>query len=121
MNTPSFSSYGPLIFLAAALACPQAFAENAPADQPESPADFQKGEQVYQSSCAVCHDAGIQGAPRLGDAKAWKDRYFEWLPVMNKHASSGYLNMPAKGRDLQLSDQEVANAVFYMTEKLKGH
>lgn len=102
-------------------ACLQAFAETPPTAQPSTSADFKKGKAVYKSSCAQCHDTGTHGAPKLKDANAWKSRYFEWYPVMNQHANSGYLKMPAKGNHPLLSDEEVSNAVFYMTEKLNGN
>lgn len=112
--------HSPLIFMLIALASPQANAETEAPMQPSTPSDFKKGRLVYKSSCSQCHDTGGNGAPKLGDAAAWKDRLFEWYPVMNKHAASGYLKMPAKGNHTLLSDEEVSNAVFYMTEKLKG-
>ena len=112
--------YSPLIFMFIALACPQALGETASPAQPGTPSDFNNGRLVYKSSCSQCHDTGASGAPKLSDADAWKNRIFEWYPVMNKHAVSGYLKMPAKGNHPLLSDQEVSNAVFYMKEKLKG-
>jgi len=120
MKTP-MNFHSPLIFLLIALASQAAYAElDSPQIQPSTPSDFKKGKIVYQSSCAECHDSGANGAPKLDDKDAWKDRFFEWFPLMNKHAESGYLKMPVKGKHTLLSDQEVANAVFYMTEKLKG-
>lgn len=110
----------PLLLLVFALASPQALAEPAETKQPSTPQDFNKGKQAYHSACAQCHDKGVNDAPRLGDKKAWKNRIFEWYPLMNQHASSGYLKMPAMGQHPLLSDEEVANAVFYMTETLKG-
>src|ERR1700686_180497 len=29
------------------------------------------GEQVFQSLCKTCHEAGIAGAPKMGDKTAW--------------------------------------------------
>src|SRR5271167_423235 len=29
------------------------------------------GEQVYQTVCKTCHEAGLVGAPKLGDKAAW--------------------------------------------------
>lgn len=103
-----------------ALTCLNAYAETPASPQPEAPPDFKQGKAVYKASCALCHDQGRNGAPRLGHAADWKNRYFEWQPLMQKHASSGYLNMPAKGYNPQLGEQDVSNAVFYMAEKLKG-
>lgn len=95
-------------------------AEVSPSWQPSTAKDFRQGQKIYQASCAQCHDSGENGAPKLADAGAWKDRMFEWFPLMNQHASSGYLKMPAMGKHPILTDKQVAKAVFYMTETLKG-
>ena len=29
------------------------------------------GEEAYKAQCAACHDAGMLGAPKFGDAAAW--------------------------------------------------
>ena len=29
------------------------------------------GEEAYKAQCAACHDAGMLGAPKFGDAGAW--------------------------------------------------
>src|SRR5215470_17470345 len=34
----------------------------------------QTGEQVYQSVCKTCHEAGLVGAPKFGDKAAWAPR-----------------------------------------------
>src|SRR5690606_15248788 len=31
-------------------------------------------EEIYKSSCHTCHDAGVGGAPKLGDQADWKAR-----------------------------------------------
>src|SRR5271157_398458 len=32
------------------------------------------GEQVYQTVCKTCHEAGLVGAPKVGDRAAWAPR-----------------------------------------------
>lgn len=80
--------------------------------------DLREGMRVYKTSCAECHATGKGGAPRLRDAAAWRERSFQSFSVMEKHARKGFLSMPAKGRHPGLSDQEVANAVFYMEDQI---
>ena len=29
------------------------------------------GKKTYDEACGVCHNAGIAGAPKFGDAAAW--------------------------------------------------
>jgi len=76
------------------------------------------GPQVYNSACLACHGPGIGGAPILGDAAAWEARIAQGTDVLKEHAISGYTGelgfMPAKGGRVDLSDQEIADAVDYM-------
>ena len=76
------------------------------------------GPQVYNSACLSCHGAGIAGAPILGDAAAWAPRVAQGVDLLKEHAIDGYTGavgfMPAKGGRVDLSDQEVADAVEYM-------
>ena len=68
--------------------------------------------------CLACHGAGVAGAPILGDAAAWSARIAQGNDVLNDHAINGYTGaagyMPAKGGRVDLSDQEVIDAVAYM-------
>jgi cytochrome c5 len=106
-------------FLAAALAEEPPLQE--PADLPDgTKLDLRKGMQVYKSACAECHATGKDGAPRLHDKAAWKDRSFQSLSIMEKHAEDGFLRMPPKGKRPILSKEEVANAVYYMSEQIAG-
>ena len=78
------------------------------------------GVSVNAKACNVCHGAGIAGAPVTGDAGAWTDRIAQGMSTLNKHAIEGYVGkngvMPAKGGNMALSDDEVANAVAFMVE-----
>ncbi len=89
--------------------------------EPEPVATALSGPQVYNSACLACHGAGIGGAPRLGDAAAWSARIAQGADVLNDHAINGYTGsagyMPAKGGRVDLSDQEVSDAVAYMVEE----
>ncbi len=78
------------------------------------------GEQVYTAACAVCHGAGVAGAPKFGDNAAWKSRVVKGDEKLYANAINGYIGkagvMPAKGGRPDLSDTEVKNAVDYMTK-----
>jgi cytochrome c5 len=117
------------IFMAAGLGLGihqgEAVAENPPTQEatglPDgNKLDVRKGMKVYKSACAQCHATGKNGAPRLHDKEAWKNRSFQSFSVMEKHAKDGFLLMPPKGKRPALTNQEVANAVFYMTEQIKA-
>ncbi len=76
------------------------------------------GPQVYNEACIACHGNGIGGAPKFGDAAAWAPRIAQGVAVLREHAivgfqgSTGY--MPPKGARIDLSDQEINDAVDYM-------
>lgn len=76
------------------------------------------GKAVYDKSCALCHGAGIAGAPKLGDKADWSARIAQGKPTLYKHAIEGYTGtkgvMPPKGGATALSDDEVKSAVDYM-------
>ena len=80
------------------------------------------GEEVYNSACIACHMTGAGGAPLLGDAGAWETRVAQGKPLLVQRAVEGYMGetgiMPAKGGRLDLSDEEVENAVTYILDQL---
>ena len=90
-------------------------------EEPEPVATALTGPQVYNQACLACHGAGIGGAPVFGDVAGWTDRIAQGMDVLNDHAVNGYQGslgyMPPKGGQLQLSDQEVIDAVTYMVEE----
>lgn len=79
------------------------------------------GPQIYNSACLACHGAGVGGAPILGDVAAWEPRLAQGMDVLHDHAINGYQGsagyMPAKGGRVDLSDQEVMDAVTYMVDE----
>lgn len=81
------------------------------------------GQQVYQATCAVCHGAGIAGAPKLGDKGQWAKRIAKGLDTLYASAVNGAQGsagaMPAKGGNPALSDAEVRAAVDYMVAQSK--
>ena len=72
------------------------------------------GVDAYQKVCASCHESGLNGAPVTGDADAWSDRSMHWEAVLFDHAKRGYMDMPAKGGNPELSDRSVVAAAEYM-------
>jgi len=75
------------------------------------------GPQVYNAACLACHGSGIGGAPILGDAAAWAPRIAQGDDVLKSHAVDGFTDvgfMPPKGGRIDLSDQEIYDAVDYM-------
>ena len=92
------------------------------AAEPEPVATAMTGPQVYNAACNVCHGNGVGGAPITGDADAWAARIAQGIDVLNDHAINGFdgdapTPMLAKGGRMDLSDQEVIDAVAYMVEE----
>lgn len=81
------------------------------------------GDEVYNSSCSACHNAGVAGAPKVGDAGAWADRIAKGAEELYTNAINGIQGaagiMPAKGGNASLSDGSVKAAVDYMLEQSK--
>lgn len=70
------------------------------------------GEQVVQRVCGACHNTGLMGAPKAGDAAAWTARgNLEHLTV---DAIKGQGAMPPRGGDPDLTDAEIRAAIEVM-------
>jgi cytochrome c5 len=100
-----------------AIEAPPAPAVEAPAAA-AAPAD---GKTTYETACAVCHGAGIAGAPKVGDKAAWAPRIAQGQTTLDKHAIEGYQGsagvMPAKGGRVDLSDEIVKASVAHMVSQ----
>jgi len=77
------------------------------------------GKKVYDGVCAVCHAAGIAGAPKFGDKAAWAPRLKTGMDALYASAIKGKAAMPPKGGNASLSDAEVKAAVDYMAAAAK--
>lgn len=105
--------------------------EIASAEAPKEPvkagaaasAPARDGQQVYQTACFACHDAGIAGAPKLGDKGQWSKRVAKGVATLYASAVNGMQGsagaMPAKGGNPALSDAEVKAAVDYILARSK--
>lgn len=92
--------------------------------QAEPVATLLTGPQVYNEACIACHGTGIGGAPTLADGTTWEPRVAQGMDTLYLHALEGYTGaagyMPPKGARLDLSDQEISNAVDYMLSQVKN-
>jgi len=78
------------------------------------------GEEVYQSTCVACHGAGVAGAPKVGDANAWRKLLAEGQTKLVADAMKGVRGMPPKGGNPDLSNYEFERAVVFMANKSGG-
>jgi len=103
---------------------PAAPAASAPAPAPvaaPAPAPVAEnalGKSVYGKTCALCHAAGVAGAPKPGDKADWGPRIAQGKDTLYKHALEGFTGakgmMPPRGGSTTISDDEVKAAVDYM-------
>lgn len=102
-------------------AAPPATEAAAPAPAPAPVAENTVGKSIFGKTCALCHAAGVAGAPKPGDKADWGPRIAQGKEVLYKHAMEGYTGakgmMPARGGNPALTDDEVKAAVDYMADQ----
>lgn len=84
---------------------------------PSVPAVARTGEQVFNTVCTACHTAGILNAPKIDDKAAWAARAAKGLQGLIASSSTGLNQMPAKGGDPSLTEQELSEAITYIFGK----
>ncbi len=93
----------------------------APAPVADAAADGGKGAELFKKTCAMCHQTGVAGAPKLGDKADWGPRIAQGQDTLYKHAIEGFNGakgaMPAKGGNPALSDDEMKLIVDFMVAK----
>jgi len=75
------------------------------------------GEQIVASACGNCHREGSNGAPKIGDANAWRPRLAKGINELVSSAIHGHNKMPARGGFANLSDADLRAAVSEMASK----
>ncbi|MDF1764178.1 MAG: c-type cytochrome [Oleibacter sp.] len=73
------------------------------------------GEEVYAGACTACHSVGILGAPKTGDKAAWDARLAKGMDATWQNALNGINSMPPRGNCATCSDDEILNAIKYMS------
>ena len=79
------------------------------------------GKDVVNAVCANCHGTGANGAPKIGDKKAWAARAERCLTGLSQNALKGIRKMPSHGGNPALSDTEIERAITYMVNESGGH
>ena len=93
------------------LAAPGAIAQNSE----------RTGKEVVDAVCSKCHAEGLNGAPKIGDKKAWGKRAQRGLSGLTKNALTGIRKMPPHGANMDLTDVEIKRAITYMVNESGGH
>ena len=108
----------PLAVPAPADAAPAAAPSPAPAAVATAVAALAKTDgaavpALYTQICAVCHVAGVGGAPKTGDKAAWAPRLGEGVDALTASVIKGKGAMPPRGGS-QANDAELKAAVSYL-------
>jgi len=75
------------------------------------------GATTYQRYCFSCHQAGVAGAPRIGDVEAWAPRIAKGPEALLTSTIQGVApGMPPRGLCLQCTDEDLAAAIRHMTD-----
>ncbi|GAB1255567.1 cytochrome c5 family protein [Aurantivibrio plasticivorans] len=72
------------------------------------------GEEIYTTKCAACHNAGVGGAPKIGDAGDWEARVAQGMDVLFDHAWNGFNAMPPKGICMDCTEDEMKATIEHM-------
>jgi len=77
------------------------------------------GENIYKTKCFACHDSGAGGAPKIGDAAAWKTRNKAGVDALAAAVRKGAGIMPPMGGCGDCTDAELKAAIRHMMDKSK--
>ena len=77
------------------------------------------GQAVYDSSCFICHAAGVGGAPIFQNVEEWAPRLAKGLDALWDTTLNGLNAMPARGTCMDCSDDELRAAMDYMLDASK--
>jgi cytochrome c5 len=106
----------PLILLAALAVWAQFLPQPARAQSGE-----RSGKDVVDAVCSGCHGTGANGAPKIGDKRAWSKLESRGLSSLTQSALKGVRKMPAHGGNAAVSDLEISRAITYMVNQSGGH
>jgi cytochrome c5 len=75
------------------------------------------GKEVYEKSCAGCHEKGIAGALKLSDKAKWAPIVKQGTDALTASVIKGKGMMPPKGG--AASDADAKAAVEYIVQQTK--
>jgi cytochrome c5 len=72
------------------------------------------GKEVYDGVCFACHTSGVLAAPKFRDQADWANRIAKGKEALLQSSINGLNNMPARGGNPSLTDEELEAAIEYM-------
>lgn len=115
---PATAAAAPVAVAAPAAVVAAAPVAAAPAPAASATVAAGAGEALFKQACAVCHVAGVAGAPKFADKAAWAPRLALGLDGLTASAIKGKGAMPPKGGSAA-SDADIKAAVQYMLDAVK--
>ena len=73
------------------------------------------GAEVYAVHCHVCHEGGLNDAPKIGDAEAWQPRLEKGMEELLRTTKEGLNLMPPMGTCMTCTDAELRAAIEHTT------
>lgn len=70
--------------------------------------------EVYRTLCSFCHDDGLLGAPKRGDAEAWNSRRAMNRTVLYENTLKGQGHMIARQGARGFDEAQIKSAVDYL-------
>lgn len=71
--------------------------------------------ELYQTSCNICHGAGVGDAPKAFDVEAWSDRLSKGKETLLANAIGGFKGMPPLGMCSDCTREDLVDLIDYMT------
>ena len=85
------------------------------APAPAPTAAGRSGSEIYNLHCRVCHEAGLNDAPIIGNAEVWEERLAKGMDELLRTSKEGLNLMPPMGTCMSCTDGEMRAAIEYMT------
>jgi cytochrome c5 len=87
-----------------------------------APRVYKSGQEVYQQICAVCHTAGVAGAPKFANVADWSARLTLGIKKLHESVIKGKNAMPARAGASpdDVSDYELERALVYLVNASGG-
>ncbi|MDF1758299.1 MAG: c-type cytochrome [Legionellaceae bacterium] len=77
------------------------------------------GQEIYETHCSTCHTDGKNGAPVIGDKKAWDPLIKQNFDILVKNTVNSEKH-PKNGRCESCSTGEIVEAVKYIVSQSKS-
>lgn len=78
-------------------------------------AQGRNGREIYTEYCQVCHQGGLNNAPIIGDADAWKPRLAKGMDELLRNTKEGFNLMPPTGNCATCTDAEFRAAIEHLS------